>query len=117
MKIKGTAFDRLLDVILPDLLSSIGCAESGKQIRERLGGDEDPLIDALDNASVDAIDNAAVAESVADKSERVGAIARHLAQHLALEIAAPERSAMHLGRALEIAAQLGCGVGPIGVVA
>lgn len=119
--LKGVAFDRLVGQILPDLLAEIGCAESGRGIKMVLadsGGTEDELVDALDNASADALDNGATSEGdAADRSERVGVLARHLAQLLSYEVAAPTRSAKHLGRAIEIAAQLGRGVGPLGAVA
>jgi hypothetical protein len=118
LTVESNTQDRLLHVSLPALLAKCGCAEQSVALRRVLvDGDENDVIDVLEDCWADGCDAAALSQGEeAGQAERVSAMARHLAQHLALRDAAPATASRHLQRAAQIALDLGHGPGPSGVV-
>jgi hypothetical protein len=107
-----TLFDRLLYEVLPALLHEHVCRKQALSLQTLLidkRAEAEEIIDELDNCAEAACDfiltsDGEIDEAAAEQAERVGTMARHLAQHLARLELAPKSAYRHLARAAQIAA-------------
>ncbi len=103
-----TSIDRLLYEVLPALMHEHVCVDQALALQTVLldgKASEDLVIDELDNCWAAGCDIAADCpdDVTAEQAERVGNLARHLAQYFMHLDAVPEAAGRHLDRAAKIA--------------